>query len=334
MKTIIIKLLASLASDMKAQKKIIILVLSISVGFIFLLCLPVVVMTGMGSSKPDMSAIDPSQFTEQSIMASLDSEQADKIDRLKGVGQSIETEMAAVGVPKQTIKAQVIYVTYFDNVQNFDANAFANLFKAAPDDATLINSINQTYHLEIPYEQYLHNYTYIMNTTVNPYMFSDTSTKNAADLAAWGFNAYESGWGYKAGFIGQKNDEDRIRYCDNAGLMIGYLNYDTAQKLFGDAVTTLTYTEQGEIDSMPDVPGIGLFDGTKHGIYIGNGEVIFCDEVVGYVTRQAVADGSWTKWCTYEGIIYPPEVQDAIDSSSSSEDSSSPDSESESRGES
>ena len=173
-----------------------------------------------------------------------------------------------------------------------------------------------------------------MNATMNPYMFSDPGTKNAADMAAWAYNAFESGWGYKSGFTGEKSDEDRIRYCDNAGLMIGYLNYDPEAKTFGEEYDTLTYTEQGEIDSMPDVPGIGLFDGTKHGIYIGNGEVIFCDEVVGYVTRQAVADGSWTKWCTYEGIIYPPEVQDAIDSSSSSEDSSSSDSESESRGES
>lgn len=49
-----------------------------------------------------------------------------------------------------------------------------------------------------------------MNTTINPYMFTDASTKNAADLAAWAFNAYESGWGFKSGFIGEKSDEDRM----------------------------------------------------------------------------------------------------------------------------
>lgn len=334
MKAKLLKLLASFVSDRQVEKKIIILVLSISVGFILLLCLPVVVMSGMGSSKPDLDSMDRSIFTEQNFIASLDSEQAAKLNAIKTTGQAIEAAMADCGVAKQMIKAEVIYLTYFENVENFDANAYANLFRAAPDDAALIDGINQTYHLEIPYEEYLRGYTFIMNTMINPYMFSDTTTKNAADLAAWAFNAYESGWGYKAGFTGQKNDEDRIRYCDNAGLMIGYLNYDTQEKLFSDAVTTLTYTEQGEISSMPDVPGIGLFDGTKHGIYIGNGEVIFCDEVVGYVTRQAVADGSWTKWCTYEGIIYPPEVQDSVNNNSSSEDSSDSNSEAESGGES
>ncbi len=334
MKAKILKLLASLASDRKVEKKIIILVLSIAAGFILLLCAPVVVLTGMGSSKPDLSSMDTTMFTEQNFMASLDSDQAAKINAIKAIGQVIETEMRSCGVVKQTIKAVVIYLTYFEGVENFDANAYANLFKAAPDDAALIDGINQTYHLSIPYEEYLHNYTFIMNTLINPYMFDEPDTKNCSDLAAWGFNAYESGWGYKAGFIGQRDEETRLRYCDNAGLMIGYLNYDTDEKLFGDAVTTLTYTEQGDLNTMPDIPGIGLFDGTKHGIYLGSGEVVFSDEAVGYVTRQAVADGTWTKWCTYEGIIYPPEVQEAIDSSSSSEDSSGPDSSAESGGES
>ncbi len=37
--------------------------------------------------------------------------------------------------------------------------------------------------------------------------------------------------------------------------------------------------------------------------------------------KEPVSNGSWTSWCTYEGIEYPQEVEDAIQSVN--EDSSS-----------
>ena len=309
----IIKLLITVLSDKKLGKKIIILVLSIAFVFIYLLCLPVIVISNLGSVDLDTTEIDVAQFTEDNFMSQLDSEQADKINAMKDAGTAIETEMANLGIADQTIKAQLIYASFFENVENFDANFFANLFKAAPDDATLIDAINQNYGLSIPYEDYLRTYTFVMNNTMNPYMFTEPTTKNAGDMAAWANNAYVSGWGYMSGYIGEKDSEQKIRRCDNAGLMIGYLNYDPNSKTFTDGYTTLTYTEQGDITTMPEVPGIGLYDGTKHGIYIGLGEVVFCDETVGYVTKQAVSDGAWTSWCTYEDIQYQPIVYDTID---------------------
>ena len=246
-------------------------------------------------------------------MASLDSDQTAKINALQAAGAAIEAEMANLGVADQTIKAQLIYMSFFENVANFDANAYAHLFSASPDDAVLINAINTNYGLNIVYEDYVRTYTFVMNSTVNPYMFTDTSTKNSADLAAWADNAFISGWGYMPGFIGDKNPDDRIRYCDNAGLMLGYLNYDPAGKAFTEAYSSVTYTVQGELSTMPDVPGVGLYDGTKLGVYIGNGQAVYCDQNPGYVTKQAVSDGAWTSWCTFEGITYPQTVQDAID---------------------
>ena len=59
-------------------------------------------------------------------------------------------------IADQTIKAQLIYVSFFDNAKNSDANFYANLFKAAHDDATMIDAINQNYGLVIDYEQYMH----------------------------------------------------------------------------------------------------------------------------------------------------------------------------------
>ncbi|MFR1185432.1 MAG: hypothetical protein ACLSDC_07045 [Ruminococcus sp.] len=229
--------------------------------------------------------------------------------------------MANAGVRDQTIKAQLIYMSYFDEVQNFNAESYADLFVVAPNDSDLIAAINSTYGLDIDYDEFVRTYTFVMNSTINAFMFTDTGTKNCADLAAWADNAYISGWGYMNGFIGERNETDSIRYADNAGLVLGYLNYSPTDKEFDSAYSTLVYTEQCGIDTMPEVIGIGLFDGSQHGIYVGNGEVIYSSESLGYVTKENVSNGSWTSWCTYDGVTYPQEVTDAIQSVN--EDSSS-----------
>ena len=189
---------------------------------------------------------------------------------------------------------------------------YASLFANANDDIALLESINATYGIEIPYDDFMRSYTWTMNATINEYMFTDSTTKNCTDMAAWAENAYISGWGFKSGAVGNRDDVDRIRYADNAGLMLGYLNYNPDEKSFGNQFQTLVFTEQGSLDTMPEVAGIGLFDGSQHGIYVGDGEVVYSSETLGYVTKEPVSNGSWTSWCTYEGVDYPQEVLNAI----------------------
>ena len=306
------KIAIYILGDEKKRGKLFVLIGSIVVGFIGLMCLPVAVLSSMGSMEVEPPEIDKSLFNESAIIAGLDSEQRAKITEIQNSGQAIEDAMTGAGVRSQTIKAQLIYMSYFDGVQNFNAESYANLFAAAPNDSDLIAAINSTYGLEIDYDEYMRSYTWVMNSTINEYMFTDGTTKNCSDLAAWAENAYVSGWGYMNGFIGERNDTDRIRYADNAGLMLGYLNYNPTDKMFGFDYDTLVYTEQGGLDTMPDVAGIGLFDGSQHGIYVGNGEVVYSSETLGYVTKEPVSNGSWTSWCTYEGVDYPQEVLNAI----------------------
>ena len=306
------KIAIYILGDEKKRGKLFVLIGSIVVGFIGLMCLPVAVLSSMGSMEVEPPEIDKSLFNESAIIAGLDSEQQAKITETQNSGQAIEDAMTGAGVRSQTIKAQLIYMSYFDGVQNFNAESYANLFAAAPNDSDLIAAINSTYGLEIDYDEYMRSYTWVMNSTINEYMFTDGTTKNCSDLAAWAENAYVSGWGYMNGFIGERNDTDRIRYADNAGLMLGYLNYNPTDKMFGFDYDTLVYTEQGGLDTMPDVAGIGLFDGSQHGIYVGNGEVIFSSADCGYVTKEVVSNGGWSSWCTYEGVDYPQEVQDKI----------------------
>ena len=265
--------------------------------------------------------IDKSLFNESAIIAGFDSEQQAKITEIQNSGQAIEDAMTCAGIRSQTIKAQLIYMSYFDEVQNFYAESYADLFANAPNDSDLIAAINSTYGLEIDYDEFVRTYTFVMNSTLNSYMFNDAGSKNCLDLAAWAENAFISGWGYKSGAAGERDEIDRIRYADNAGLVLGYLNYSPTDKAFGSDYSTLVYTEQGGLDTMPEVAGLGLFDGSKHGVYVGNGEVVYSSESVGYVTKEPVSNGSWTSWCTYEGIEYPQEVEDAIQSVN--EDSSS-----------
>ena len=308
------KIAVYILGDEKKRGKLFVLIGSIVVGFIGLMCLPVAVLSSMGSMEVGPPEIDKSLFNESAIIAGFDSEQQAKITEIQNGGQAIEDAMTGAGIRSQTIKAQLIYMSYFGRVQNFNVESYANLFAVAPNDSDLIAAINSTYGLEIDYDEFMRTYTWVMNSTINEYMFSDESTKNCTDLAAWADNAYISGWGYMNGFIGERNETDRIRYADNAGLVLGYLNYSPTDKKFDSAYSTLVYTEQGGIDTMPEVVGIGLFDGSQHGIYVGNGEVVYSSESVGYVTKEPVSNGSWTSWCTYEGVDYPQEVTDAIES--------------------
>ena len=308
MKTLLAKLAVSFASDGENRKKAVTVVLSIIAGFLGLLFLPIAVLHSAGELGSAAGSAFDFEYSESELLANLPPERQAEISSARQTGSDIEVAMEKQGVRRQTIKAQMIYASYLSEVRGFNAESYAHLFATAPHDEDLITAINSTYGVSIDFNEYLRSYTWIMNLTIDPYMFENSNNKNAADLAHWAENAYISGWGYKAGFTGEQYDEDRLRYADNAGLMLGYLNYDPSAKEFGSGYSTLTYTVQGDIDTMPDVAGIGLYDGSKHGVYIGSGEVIFSSAIPGYVTKQAVSEGTWSQWCIYQGISYPEEV--------------------------
>ena len=299
--------------DEKKRGKLVTAVLSAAVGLLLLLCAPAVMLSSLGEVGEE-AQVPELHLNAYDIYSSLDSESRQRLDDIRSAGNDIANAMDEKGVKVQTIKAQLIYMSYFEDVQNFNAESYANLFVVAPNDSDLIAAINSTYGLDIDYDEFVRPYTFVMNSTINAFMFTDTGTKNCADLAAWAENAFISGWGYKSGAVGERDETDRIRYADNAGLMLGYLNYSPTDKAFGSDYSTLVYTEQGSLDTMPEVAGVGLFDGSQHGIYVGNGEVVFSSADCGYVTKEVVSNGSWTSWCTYEGIEYPQEVTDAIES--------------------
>ena len=208
----------------------------------------------------------------------------------------------------QSREAQLIYLSFFEGVQNFNVDFYANIFKNSPDDKAIIDTLNSTYGLKIDYSEFMKSYTWVMNATINGYMFADSKSKNAADLAAWAENAYISGWGYKDGAFGDRDNTDRIRYVDGSGLILGYLRYDPEQKMFNSEPSSFHFTSKGSLDKMPDEVGIILSDGTNFGVYVGGGEVIFASEELGYVTKEKVADGTWNSWSSISGAAYNTDI--------------------------
>lgn len=219
-------------------------VLSAAVGLLLLLCAPAVMLSSLGEVGEE-AQVPELHINADDFYSSLDSESRQRLDDIRSAGNDIANAMDEKGVKVQTIKAQLIYMSYFEDVQNFNAESYANLFAVAPNDSDLIAAINSTYGLEIDYDEFVRTYTFVMNSTLNSYMFNDAGSKNCSDLAAWVENAFISGWGYKSGAVGERDESDRIRYADNAGLVLGYLNYSPTDRVFGcDHSTLITQNKE------------------------------------------------------------------------------------------
>ena len=302
------KIAAFILSDKQLRGKVLVIIGSIIAGLLGLMCLPAVVLLSLGNMEFEPPEIDKSLFNEAAFIENLSDEQQAQLVNLQNQGQAIESAMVNADCKNQTIKAQLIYLSFFEGVQNFNVDSYANIFKNSPDDKAIIDTLNSTYGLKIDYSEFMKSYTWVMNATINGYMFEDSKSKNAADLAAWAENAYISGWGYKDGAFGDRDNTDRIRYVDGSGLILGYLRYDSEQKMFNSEPSSFHFTSKGSLDKMPDEAGNILSDGTNFGVYVGGAEVIFASEELGYVTKEKVADGAWNSWSSISGAAYNTDI--------------------------
>lgn len=308
-KALLKKLAVDLALDKDKRNKFLMIIGSIAVGTMFLLFAPIAVLSSIGGIEPPTVEFE---FNETDFLNNMDEESREKLANVQAQGQAIEDAMISANIGNQTIKAQLIYLSFFENVPNFDVQTYVDLFKNNPENSDLIQAINVEYGLEIDFDEFMRTYTFVMNATIDPYMFSDVSTKNCTDLAAWAENAYTSGWGFQEGCFGEIDENLRYRCADNVGLIMGYLRYMPSEKAFNTDIDTLIYNEIGGLDTMPDIAGIGLFDGNNFGVYVGNGDAVFASYDEGGVVKSPVAEGNWISWCTFEGINYSQEVADKI----------------------
>lgn len=86
------------------------------------------------------------------------------------------------------------------------------------------------------------------------------------------------------------------------------LNEDKTKALTIEGTYTGAAILLSSFAQLPDIQGVGVFNGTDFGVYIGGGEVVFSSAIGGCVQRQALSDGDWTSWCTFDAVTYPQEV--------------------------
>lgn len=163
--------------------------------------------------------------------------------------------------------------------------------------------------------------------------------KTAAGLVAYAINAYESGWGYVWGTFGNiltegafaskleqypeavGNYADFIRAnwigrrtVDCVGLIksYGWFDPDTETIQYSshgmpDVGADQMYyaaAESGTIDSIPEIPGLAVWQSGHIGVYIGNGEVIEAMGTMYGVVKTYLEGSSWTHWLKVPYIFY------------------------------
>ena len=304
MKAAIIKIILQLLSDEKTRHAILITAASVIVGLLGMLIMPVVVVYTMGQMEPPEITI-----SEEEMLSGMD---ADRLTAMEAGGQAIVYFLSSRGLRSQIMKAQLIYLSCFDANSELNLEEYAGYFSIG-DDGMLVGALNSAYNLNIDYDEFERTYLWMKQLTIDGYLFSNPGTKNAADLAAWCRNAYESEWLYVPGGHGDLDATEQRRTVDNVGLILGYFNYDFTGKDFGSGIDTLVYTEQGGMDTMLDVPGIGVYIGSEFGVYGGNGEIFLASADGRLVQKSSVTDGRWTSWVTFAGIEYPQGLWEYID---------------------
>ena len=298
----IAQLLLKLLADKESRNRILTAVLSIAAGLLFLMAAPVIVLSSMKEMGAPSISFDETK---------LPSEISDRLDETEAEIKAIEDALTVIGLREQTVKAQLIYISYFDELHLTNVNVYANMFTHT-DDRALIDNINSYYDLDIDYDEFIGMYTLVMNRTISEYIFADAEEKNSVDLAAWAVNAYDTHWEFREDRCGEIDEGSHLRCADNIGLIMGYIRYDPQEKQFSSDNDSLYYTPAGSLDSMPDIKGIGVHGDSGFGVYTGGGDVVF-SSAMGGIQRQNITDGRWNEWCIYDAVSYPQEVYDIIE---------------------
>ena len=172
--------------------------------------------------------------------------------------------------------------------------------------------------------------------------FTDPSTKNNLDLAAYAIQAWENGWGYVWGTFGHVLTEPVLAYkieqypdiagaeefirenwlnkrtTDCVGLIKSYgwfdpetmtINYGTngmpdynADSMYASAESN--ETDYGTMEDMPEIVGLALWKPGHIGVYIGDGYAIEAMGTQYGIVKTEVAGRGWSGWCKIPYIEY------------------------------
>ncbi len=323
------KVAVYLAAD-KRTWKVIGTIIGIAIAIVLL---PVMLLLAMGNqlTSAETQSIDYSAYVQN-----LSAQQQMRFSQMESDGTAIADALKKLGLQTQIVKAQMIYLTYFENVQkgeNFFTE-YANCFTES-DDKKLIDSLNQKYGLGIDYAEFMRSYAVISNVSIDENRFLNSEIKNNIDLARWAENAYETQWGYVPHSDGnvlyvdlyqslQEQYSDEIteecdkwqsrRTVDNYNLLRSYLWYNAESRMIAAEGYSETVQElyqsasvKGGMDTLPSTIGTAVIGGDIIGIYVGDGNVVYAKSVADGVVQESISDGNWTAWFEIPWIQYGEE---------------------------
>lgn len=318
----------ALLTNENFRRKAVTVVLTIAIAFLLPLMAIVSVFSSMG------------QVTAEDIQKQISSETRAELQYMEQTANTIAQVFYDNGISYSEV-AQATYCMYLYDIEKTDPDFINKLlacYSANGTDEEIATALSAAFQVEIPVEEYITFAERIRSSCIDTSGFI-SATKNNTDLVTWVTQAANSGWGYVYGTYGtvltdsileQKKQQfpDNInpyydfiqenwmgrRTADCVGLIKGYAWYDPATSSFTigangmpDVSADGMYSAaavKGTMDTMPDVPGIAVWQKGHIGVYIGNGKVIEAKGTMYGVVTSELSKGTWQGWCYLPAIQY------------------------------
>lgn len=325
------KIAVYVLSNKKGRK----IVCGIVLGIVVIVVMPIAVVLSIFSGGIDINTDG---------LHEMMSTQQEAVD---DVWSSIEQELTDAGYTTLRIKeAEVLcaYMLYDKAAEDGFSDKLIGCFAPEQTDEAFIAAVNEAFGTDFA----VNEFTDIMQSIRRSYIacddYTDPDTKNNLDLVKWALHAHQAGWGYVWGTYGEVLDENLLAYkktqypeqvgadaeyiadtwldgrtSDCVGLIKGYGWFDPktneivyAANDMPDIGADAMYNnaaEKGEIDTIPEIPGLAVWHEGHIGIYIGDGEVIHAANTHDGVIRNAIEDVGWTHWLKIPYITYAEEAE-------------------------
>ncbi len=138
------------ATDKKKRNAVLIVIGSIIAALVAVMLLPVVVIYAIMNSEPPSIEVS---VDEAAILSQLDDERLSSMSDIESDWQAIAEAMEDADLREQTIKAQLIYVSCFEDNRITDFTEYVAHF--SQDGEQLIQALNDDYRLDIDYDEYM-----------------------------------------------------------------------------------------------------------------------------------------------------------------------------------
>lgn len=150
------------------------------------------------------------------------------------------------------------------------------------------------------------------------YVYGTYGTVLDEELLASKITQYPDEVGSEEAFIRQNWLGKRTADC--IGLIKGYGWYDAENQqmvidtesmpdISADAMYE-NAEEKGTIDTIPEIPGLAVWQEGHIGVYIGNGEVVQAASTRDGVIQSKLEDTAWTHWLKVPYIEYREEPEE------------------------